>query len=128
MSKKEDKILGMIEEELEASEDNKKITDIFEFDKLVEKWKLIERRENILGEKFVISFGSWKNVNKIFDLIYEYLSEKYNWPSGSKKMLISYVILKLFVEVWEELDENYKNYYRRKVPNIDEIYNLAKSL
>ena len=43
-------------------------------------------------------------------------------------MLISYIILKLFVEVWEELDENYKNYYRRKVPNIDEIYNLAKSL
>ena len=83
MSKKEDKILGMIEEELEASEDSRKLTDIFEFDKLAEKWKLIERRENILGEKFVISFGSWKNVNKIFDLIYEYLSEKYNRPSGS---------------------------------------------
>jgi len=45
-----------------------------------------------------------------------------------KKDLLTYFVLRAFVEVWDEAPEPVKQYYRYKFKEIDEVYKIAKSI
>lgn len=45
-----------------------------------------------------------------------------------KKDLLTYFILKAFVDVWEEAPEPVKRYYRFKFKEIDEVYRVVRSI
>ena len=45
-----------------------------------------------------------------------------------KKGVITYFLLRGFVEIWEGAPEPVKQYYRYKFKEIDEVYKIAKSV
>ena len=45
-----------------------------------------------------------------------------------KKDLLTYFILRAFVEVWDSAPEPVKQYYRYKFKEIDEVYRIARSI
>ena len=45
-----------------------------------------------------------------------------------KKDLLTYFVLRAFVEVWNTAPEAVKQYYRYKFNEIDEVYKIAKSI
>jgi len=45
-----------------------------------------------------------------------------------KKDLLTYFVLRAFVDVWAEAPEPVKQYYRYKFKEIDEVYKIAKSI
>ncbi len=45
-----------------------------------------------------------------------------------KKDLLTYFVLRAFVEVWNSTPEPVKQYYRYKFKEIDEVYKIAKSI
>lgn len=45
-----------------------------------------------------------------------------------KKDLLTYFVLRAFVEVWNTAPEPVKQYYRYKFNEIDEVYKIAKSI
>ena len=45
-----------------------------------------------------------------------------------KKCVITYFLLRGFVEIWEGAPEPVKQYYRYKFKEIDEVYKIAKSV
>jgi len=45
-----------------------------------------------------------------------------------KKDLLTYFVLRAFVEVWDETPEPVKQYYKYKFKEIDEVYKIAKSI
>ncbi len=45
-----------------------------------------------------------------------------------KKDLLTYFVLRAFVEVWNSAPEAVKQYYRYKFKEIDEVYKIAKSI
>lgn len=45
-----------------------------------------------------------------------------------KKDLLTYFVLRAFVEVWDVAPEPVKQYYRYKFKEIDDVYKIAKSI
>jgi len=45
-----------------------------------------------------------------------------------KKDIITYFLLRGFVEIWEEAPEPVKQYYRYKFKEIDDVYRIARSI
>jgi len=45
-----------------------------------------------------------------------------------KKALLTYFVLRAFVEVWNTAPEPVKQYYRYKFKEIDDVYKIAKSI
>ena len=45
-----------------------------------------------------------------------------------KKDLMTYFVLRAFVEIWDDAPEPVKQYYRYKFKEIDEVYKIAKSM
>lgn len=99
--------------------------------------KLINENIKAIAERFVdelklkgleealkpetIGIRSNKAVKVILDIIAD--------ATGiEKKDIITYFLLRGFVEIWDSTPEPVKQYYRFKFKEIDEVYNIVKSI
>ena len=99
--------------------------------------KLINENIEVIAERFVdelkvkgleealkpetVGIRSNKAVKVMLDVIAD-------TTGVEKKDIITYFLLRGFVEIWEEAPEPIRQYYRYKFKEIDEVYKIARSI